>query len=47
MPKTPTIKKPPKKSLKRPKLTRLGTLAEMTQGMNGVMIDGGSGMSKI
>lgn len=45
MAKRPTKK--PKKKLKRPELTRLGTLTELTQGMNGIMLDGGSGMSKV
>lgn len=44
MAKRPTKK--PKKKLKRPELTRLGTLTELTQGMGGPLVDGGSGMSR-
>jgi len=36
----------PKKPLVPPRLSRAGTLREMTAGMNGIMLDGGSGMSK-
>jgi len=44
---TTTQKKPArKKTLEPPRLKKLGTLAELTAGMGGLMMDGGSGMSK-
>jgi len=33
-------------TLEPPVLTRLGTLAELTTGMNGASMDGGSGMTR-
>ncbi len=33
-------------TFQRPELKRLGTLAELTAGMTGLTMDGGSGMSK-
>ena len=35
-----------KKPMQPPRLSRIGTLREVTAGMNGIMLDGGSGMSK-
>lgn len=43
----PTKKSPaPKKTLEPPRLKRLGKLADLTAGMAGAMMDGGSGMSR-
>lgn len=48
MPKRPATRKKgpaPRKKLDPPRLQRLGTLADLTAGMGGAMMDGGSGMS--
>jgi hypothetical protein len=50
MPKRPATPKkgpPPRKTLEPPRLKRLGSLADLTAGMGGAMMDGGSGMSMI
>lgn len=44
-PATPPKGPAPKKTLEPPRLKRLGTLADLTAGMGGAMMDGGSGMS--
>lgn len=44
-PATPGKEPRPRKPLEPPRLKRLGSLAELTAGMGGAMMDGGSGMS--